>query len=56
MKSPSRVEHLQTDKGNVPVYATGVVEQPWESYTDTDHKVWQTLYARQQALLGPQAC
>lgn len=56
MKSPSRVEHLQTDKGNVPVYATGVVEQPWESYTDTDHQVWQTLYARQQALLGPQAC
>ena len=56
MKSPSRVEHLQTDKGNVPVYATGVVEQPWQSYTDTDHQVWQTLYARQQALLGPQAC
>lgn len=56
MKSPSRVEHLQTDKGNVPVYATGVVEQPWQSYTDTDHHVWQTLYARQQALLGPQAC
>jgi phenylalanine-4-hydroxylase len=56
MKSPSRVEHLQTDKGNVPVYATGVVEQPWETYSDADHHVWQTLYARQQALLGPQAC
>jgi phenylalanine-4-hydroxylase len=56
MKSPIRVEHLQTDKGNVPVYTTGVVEQPWDSYTDTDHEVWQTLYLRQQALLGPQAC
>lgn len=56
MKSPSRVEHLQTDKGNVPVYTTGVVEQPWETYSETDHQIWQTLYLRQQALLGPQAC
>ncbi len=56
MKSPSRVEHLQTDKGNVPVYTTGVVEQPWDSYSDTDHEVWHALYLRQQALLGPQAC
>lgn len=56
MKIPSRVEHLQTDKGNVPVYTTGIVEQPWKSYTATDHLVWQTLYLRQQAQLGPQAC
>ncbi len=56
MKTPSRVEHLQTDKGNVPVYATGIVEQQWETYTETDHQVWHTLYLRQQALLGPQAC
>ena len=56
MKSPSRVEHLQTDKGNVPVYTTGVVEQPWDSYTDIDHEVWHTLYLRQKAMLGPQAC
>ena len=26
--TPRRVEHRQTDKGYIPVYATGVVEQP----------------------------
>jgi phenylalanine-4-hydroxylase len=56
MNSPKRVEHLQTDKGNVPIYTTGVVEQPWQSYTDTDHGVWRTLFQRQQAQLGSQAC
>ena len=40
-----------TDKGYVPLYATGVVEQPWDSYTRTDHEVWATLYERQQQLL-----
>lgn len=56
MNIPERVQHLQTDKGNVPVYTTGVVEQPWDSYTETDHQVWRTLFQRQQAQLGPQAC
>jgi phenylalanine-4-hydroxylase len=56
MNSPKRVEHLQTDKGNVPIYTTGVVEQPWQSYTETDHEVWRTLFQRQQAQLGSQAC
>lgn len=56
MTTPRRVEHQQTDKGNVPVYTTAVVEQPWHSYTETDHQVWRTLFRRQQALLSQQAC
>jgi phenylalanine-4-hydroxylase len=48
---PQRVEHQMTDKGYVPLYAVGVVEQPWSSYTRTDHEVWATLFERQQQLL-----
>jgi phenylalanine-4-hydroxylase len=44
MDTPRKVEHQQTDRGYVPVYATGVVEQPWASYSQTDHEVWDTLY------------
>ena len=54
--TPRRVEHHQTDRGYVPVYATGVVEQPWDSYTRTDHEVWDTLYKRQRELLPGRAC
>ena len=49
--TPQRVEHQMTDKGYVPLYATGVVEQPWSAYTGTDHEVWATLFERQQQLL-----
>jgi phenylalanine-4-hydroxylase len=28
-----------------------VVEQPWDTYSETDHRVWATLFERQQALL-----
>ena len=56
MTTPQRVEHLQTDKGSVPVYTTAVVEQPWQNYSETDHAVWRTLFRRQQAQLGSQAC
>ena len=56
MQTPRRVEHQQTDRGYVPVYATGVVEQPWDSYTATDHQVWNILYERQRALLPGYAC
>ena len=49
--SPSRVEHQLTDKGYVPVYTTAVVEQPWASYTATDHEVWATLFRRQREIL-----
>jgi phenylalanine-4-hydroxylase len=56
MNSPERVEHQQTDKGNIPVYTTAIIEQPWDSYTDIDHQVWRTLFQRQQAQLGQQAC
>src|SRR3546814_17879528 len=38
---PRKVAHQQTDRGYVPVYATGVVEQPWSSYSPHDHEVWE---------------
>ena len=53
--SPNRIEHQLTDKGYVPVYTTAVVEQPWSSYTASDHEVWATLFARQQQVLGGRA-
>jgi phenylalanine-4-hydroxylase len=56
MDTPRRVEHQQTDRGYVPVYATGIVEQPWASYSRTDHEVWNTLYKRQRELLPAYAC
>jgi phenylalanine-4-hydroxylase len=55
MNSPQRLEHQMTDKGFVPVYATGVVEQPWADYSGTDHEVWATLFARQRELLQGRA-
>ena len=51
MNQPRRLENLQTDRGKIPVYATGVVQQPWDDYTATDHDVWPRLYARQRELL-----
>lgn len=48
---PRKVENLQTDKGSVPVYATGIVEQPWDDYSDKDHDVWRQLYERQREVL-----
>ena len=56
MNSPQRVEHQMTDKGYVPVYTTAVVEQPWDSYSDTDHAVWGELFRRQRGLLVGRAC
>jgi phenylalanine-4-hydroxylase len=56
MDTPRRVEHQQTDRGYVPVYATGIVEQPWANYSKTDHEVWDTLYKRQRELLPAYAC
>ncbi len=52
---PRRVEHLQTDKGNVPVYTTAVVEQPWASYAPEDHATWAALFERQQQVLADRA-
>lgn len=48
---PARLENLHTDKGKVPVYATGIVAQPWDDYSATDHDVWRQLYERQRTLL-----
>jgi phenylalanine-4-hydroxylase len=56
MDTPRRVEHQQTDRGYVPVYATGVVEQPWSNYSRTDHEVWDTLFKRQREMLPGRAC
>ena len=56
MSTPQRVEHQLTDKGHVPVYTTAVVEQPWDSYTASDHAVWRTLFRRQRELLVGRAC
>ncbi len=56
MDPPSRVEHLMTDKGYVPVYTTAVVEQPWDSYSDVEHATWASLFERQMALLPGRAC
>ena len=52
---PRRVEHLQTDKGSVPVYTTAVVEQPWDAYTSADHATWATLFERQREILVDRA-
>ena len=49
--TPRRVENIITDKGKVPVYATGVVEQPWDDYSAEEHATWRTLYLRQRELL-----
>ncbi|MFC6840631.1 phenylalanine 4-monooxygenase [Xanthomonas theicola] len=54
--APRRIEHQQTDKGYVPVYATAVVAQPWEGYSADDHATWGTLYQRQRELLVGRAC
>ena len=50
-QQPRRVENLHTDKGKVPVYATGIVEQPWDEYAAEDHATWATLFARQREIL-----
>lgn len=51
-----RVEHQVTDKGYVPIYAAGVIEQPWQDYSATDHQVWSQLCARQHEVLQGRAC
>ncbi len=56
MKTPQRVEHQQTDRGSIPVYATGVVDQPWDTYSETDHRVWGELFQRQRDILPGRAC
>ena len=53
---PRRLESIQSERGSLPVYATGTVAQPWDSYSAADHAVWQQLYARQLAVLPGRAC
>ena len=54
--APRRVESLVTDKGNVPVYTTTIVEQPWDSYSEQDHATWAFLFRRQREVLQGRAC
>ncbi|MBS0381654.1 MAG: phenylalanine 4-monooxygenase [Proteobacteria bacterium] len=54
--TPRRVEYQQTDKGSIPVYTTGTVEQPWADYTRSEHEVWATLFRRQREILQGRAC
>ena len=54
-QAPRRVENVQTDRGSLPVYATGTVEQPWDSYSESDHDVWRQLYRRQHEILPGRA-
>jgi phenylalanine-4-hydroxylase len=56
MDMPRRAESQLTDKGYVPVYTTAVVEQPWDSYSRTDHEVWAQLFRRQREILPGRAC
>ncbi len=56
MDTPRRVEHQETDRGTIPVYATGVVKQPWDQYSATDHDVWRQLFERQREVLPGRAC
>src|SRR5690606_38771665 len=53
--TPRRVENLHTEEGKVPVYATGIVEQPWDDYSADDHATWATLSARQREILPGRA-
>jgi phenylalanine-4-hydroxylase len=56
MEAPRRIEHQKTERGYVPVYATAEVDQPWSSYSPTDHEVWATLFRRQGQILPGRAC
>lgn len=53
--TPRRIENIQSDRGSLPVYATGTVEQPWDGYTAQDHDVWRRLYQRQREILPGRA-
>ena len=46
MTAPEKVTYKQTDRGIVPVYAEGLVDQP-ETYSEEDHKTWKLLLLRQ---------
>ena len=56
MTTPRRVESLLTDKGQVPIYTTAVVEQPWADYSAVEHDTWSRLCARQGEILRGRAC
>jgi phenylalanine-4-hydroxylase len=55
MAQAQRLEHQHSDRGVIPVYATGTVEQPWSEYSAVDHEVWAMLFARQREILPGRA-
>lgn len=55
MTKPRRLDYDYSEGFAKPIYATGLVEQPWDSYTETDHEVWRTLFKRQEEILNHRA-
>jgi phenylalanine-4-hydroxylase len=51
-----RVEYQSSDRGEIPIYAEGIVDQAYDEYSDTDHQVWATLFRRQSEVLPNRAC
>lgn len=53
---PRKRAHQMTERGLMPVYATGEVRQTRALYDARDHAVWTVLQARQRAALETRAC
>ncbi len=51
-----RVQYQQSDRGELPMYADGIVTQDWDRYSSIDHAVWRSLFERQSGLLPGRAC
>ncbi|RME67381.1 MAG: phenylalanine 4-monooxygenase [Alphaproteobacteria bacterium] len=47
---------MKTSRTPPSTRADYTIAQDWESYTDDEHAVWRTLYARQAKLLPGRAC
>ncbi len=56
MSETAAREHLNTDKGSVPVYTTAIVEQRGMPTPPSTKKVWRTLFRRQREVLVGRAC
>lgn len=55
MTKPRRLNYDYSEGYAKPIYATGLVEQPWENYTPSEHQIWQTLFERQEKVLQKRA-
>ena len=50
MNQPARLENIVTDKGKVPVYATGVVDQPGRLQRRRPRRMWKALVPAQREI------